>query len=130
MEELGLHLARFWGILIAIMSLGVLVNRKMFEGMKDAKQDYATIFILGIISLIVGALHVAFYNVWEFNHRGLVTLMGWITLVRASLRLFFPDSNKKPIESKSANKVLYPSLLASTALGFYLIAVSFRLVPG
>src|SRR5215813_9418504 len=96
MEQLGLGLARFWGILIAVMSLGMMVNRKTFQGMKESKQDYATIFVLGLIALIAGALQVSFYNVWQLNYRGLVTLMGWITLGRASLRLFVPESNRRP----------------------------------
>jgi len=130
MEQLGLGLARFWGILIAVMSLGMLLNRKIFLGMKESKQDYALIFVLGLIALIAGALQVSFYNVWQFNYRGLVTLMGWITLIRASLRLFVPDSNKKAIGSARADSIIYPALFATIALGIYLIAVSLRLAPG
>ena len=94
MEQLGLGLARSWGILIAVISVGMMVNRKTLDGMKESKQNYALIFVLGLIALIAGALQVSFYNVGELNYRGLVTLMGWITLVRATLRLFAPDSNK------------------------------------
>ena len=130
MEQLGLGLARFWGILIAVMSLGMIVNRKTFQGMKDSKQDYATIFVLGLIALIAGALQVSFYNVWQLNYRGLVTLMGWITLGRASLRLFVPESNKKAIESKGSDSVLYTALAATTVLGLYLLGVGIGLAPG
>src|SRR5215469_4864462 len=130
MEQLGLGLARFWGILIAVMSLGMILNRKTFEGMKESKQNYALIFVLGLIALIAGALQVSFYNVWQLNYRGLVTLMGWITLLRASLRLFAPDSNKKAIESQGSDLLIYSGLFATTALGVYMIAVSFGLAPG
>ena len=130
MEQLGLGLARFWGILITVMSLGMMVNRKTLQGMKDSKRDYALIFVLGLIALIAGALQVSFYNVWQLNYRGLVTLMGWITLLRASLRLFAPDSNKKAIESQGSDLLIYSGLFATTALGVYMIAVSFGLAPG
>ena len=130
MEQLGLGLARFWGILIAVMSVGMLVNRKTLDGMKESKQSYALIFVLGLIALIAGALQVSFYNVWELNYRGLVTLMGWITLVRATLRLFAPDSNKKPMESERSNRIIYPALAATTALGLYLVGFGLGLAPG
>ena len=130
MEDLGLGLARFWGILIAVLSLAMLANRKMLEGMKQSKQDYALIFVLGLIALIAGALQVSFYNVWELNYRGLVTLMGWVTLVRAALRLFVPDSNKRAMESARADWMIYPTLLATAALGLYLTAVGVGLAPG
>lgn len=128
MEEISFGLARFWGILIVILSIAMLVNRKMFTGMKEAKENYALIFILGLIALIAGAVQVAFYNVWEFNYRGLITLLGWITVIRASIRLFFPDANKKSFESKYANWIIYPSLIVSTAVGLYLLAIGYGFI--
>lgn len=128
MRNVDQGLACFWGIIITVMSVASLVNRKTFEGMKNAKQDYALIFLLGLISLLFGALQVSFYNVWAWDHRGVVTAMGWITLVRSCLRLFLPDSNKKALESQKADKVVYPSLVASLALGGYLLAAGLGLI--
>lgn len=54
--------------------------------------------------------------------------MGWITLVRSCLRLFIPDSNKKALESQKADKVVYPSLVASLALGANLLAAGLGLI--
>lgn len=93
--------------------------------MKDATQDYALIFLLGLISLLFGALQVSFYHVWAWDYRGVVTAMGWITQARACLRLFMPDSNEKIFESKNADKIVYPSLFASPMLRAYLLAAGF-----
>lgn len=127
--DIGLNLARFWGILISVLALAPLVNRKIMEGEKESKENYSTIFILGLVSLIAGALQVSFYNVWELNYKGLVTLMGWITMVRSALRLFVPDTNRRAMQMPNVNRILYLSSAGALLLGIYFIAVSFGVVP-
>ena len=46
------RLAQFWGIVIAVMSVGLLASRKILSGMKQSKQDYGTIFVVGLIALL------------------------------------------------------------------------------
>ena len=124
-----LGLARFWGILTLVLSLSGLTPSAR-RAMKAAKTDDGLIFVLGLVTLICGALQVSFYNVWEPNYRGFVTLAGWIALVRSSLRLFWPASNKRAFEDERSEKVVLVSSLVTAALGAYLIAVSFGWVWG
>lgn len=127
--DVELGLARFWGILTVVLSVSGLTPSAR-RAMKEAKTQDGLIFTLGLITLICGALQVSFYNVWELNYRGFVTVAGWLALVRSSLRLLWPASNKKAFEDERSEKVVIGSTLVSAVLGAWLIAVSFGWVWG
>lgn len=127
--DISRNLALFWGIIISILALVPLINKRMAEAEKESKTNYSTIFILGLIALIAGALQVSFYNVWELNYRGLITAMGWITVIRSGLRLLFPESNRKAMQMANADRIIWISSLTALALGLYFIAAAFTLIP-
>ena len=41
---------------------------------------------------IIGAMIVASHNVWETSWRGLITLFGWLAILKGLIRIYFTDS--------------------------------------
>lgn len=93
--EISLFLAKILGLCLVIICLGVLINRNFFF---DTWRDFAKhpilimiIMLSGIFDLILGLLVLLFHNVWAWDWRVLITLLGWIFTVRGCVRILFPQ---------------------------------------
>ena len=124
--DLTIILARFWGIVLVTACGAYVVNRKLLQDELKAVDKQEVLLISGFIALLVGAVHVAIYNNWEFTIRGIITLLGWITLLKGVLRLVAPQYVRqmiKRVRGKAA--YLQAGLLVFLFLGSLLLYVGF-----
>ena len=63
--------------------------RKMLD---EAENNISSVYVTGVLSLIVGMLVVVSHNVWEGSWRVLITLIGWISIIKGLIRLFSPHT--------------------------------------
>src|SRR3989344_7139161 len=96
--DLTIILARFWGIVLVAACGAYVANRKLLQEELKAVEKQEILLLSGFIALLVGAVHVAIYNRWEFTIRGLITLLGWITLLKGVVRLSAPKYTKLMIK--------------------------------
>ena len=83
MIELSLYLARAWGLFSVLVSLGLLLNRANYLHMVNTlKPDDISVLIAGVFALVMGVVQVVGYNSWTFDYRGLITLLGWVALLK------------------------------------------------
>jgi len=119
--DLGFVLARFWGILLVVACSAFLINRKLYNDALNAAQKEEFLLFSGFLALLLGAMHVSVYTVWDADYRGIITLLGWTTLIKGVVRLMFPTLTKRWIESvKGRPTRIIPLLIVFLILGFYL----------
>jgi hypothetical protein len=122
--EIDLVLARFWGIVLALSCGAALVNARANRALLDAKETEGFTLAVGWLALIAGAAHVAIYNQWELSYRGLITFLGWITLVRAGLRLVAPTSATTATRTgRQRPRLVAPYTGLAFLMGVYLLLV-------
>lgn len=122
--QTDLVLSRFWGILLVVSCGAVLLKGRNAEALMDAKESEAFTLSVGWIALIAGAAHVALYNDWTWGHEGIVTFLGWITLVRAAVRLVIPSTAVAATQrGRTRMGAVLGYTAAAFALGVYLLAV-------
>jgi len=98
------YLAEVWGISIVAVSLSLLVKEKYLKRVLASIEDDATLFLWGLISLVIGLAMILAYNVWDKNWQIIITLFGWAALLKGLAILFFPELTKfltKKMENKS-----------------------------
>lgn len=79
----SMFLAQFWGLSFLILGVLFLMRREVILGyMKSVVSEPGIILIAGYASLSIGIASILVHNVWSFDWRGIVTLMGWISLVK------------------------------------------------
>jgi len=89
--ELSLYLVRFEGLSLFLLSLGLLINRKRFFAMLEHMgEDSFPVLIAGVSAVGIGAASVVGYEHWSFGWMGVVTLMGWVALIKGTLILCVP----------------------------------------
>ncbi len=86
----SLFLAKFWGwyliIFFLILSLNPKRIKQIFEDLKDEK----FLIITSFMAIIVGLLNILFHNIWELNWKLIITLIGWIALLKGLFLFIFP----------------------------------------
>ncbi len=89
--DVALFVAQVYGLICVLVGLGLLFNgahyKKAFDEMLGSA---AGILYGGIAALFVGFLIVTHHNVWEQDWTVLVTLVGWLALIKGVLLLLAP----------------------------------------
>ena len=123
--ELSLFLAKVLGLYLLIVCVALLVKRKMWLSMVEKLADSIPLMVVsGAFTLILGLALVVSHNVWTTDWRVIVTLLGWATIVKGMLRLFFPEKIK-PLAMKLAGNWLVIWVLLFFLVGAYLIYIGF-----
>ena len=89
-------IARLMGPVLLFMGIGAVIGllSKFPEGyigvLRDMNNQSATI-ILGMFALLAGLAIVNLHNLWVSDWRVIITILGWLAIVRGALSLLFPN---------------------------------------
>lgn len=125
--EISLFIAKIIGLLYVSFGIGLLFNRSFYQKEIISLFENTGYFILGGMIAIVGGLAiVTYHNIWSGGWPVVITVIGWISLVKGVLFLAFPKLLKviKPVyEDKNTYNILTPFVLIFgvffTYLGFF-----------
>jgi hypothetical protein len=65
------------------------------------------VYLFGLIDFAAGLAIVLVHNVWTMNWRVLVTLIGWLLLIRGAARVLITETLMGYAKSLIRNKQLY-----------------------
>ena len=89
-------LAQLLGPYLAIVGIGIFLNPKNCQQMAhEYIQSAALIYFGGIMALFFGLLIILFHNVWATNWTVIITLFGWIGLIKGACLMIIPEKMKK-----------------------------------
>ncbi len=88
-----LLIAQLFAVVWIVVGLGMLMNTKHYMGMiKAFKGDSLVIYFGGVLALVVGFLLVTYHNVWEQSWMVIITIVGWLALLKGLGLLLFPKA--------------------------------------
>jgi hypothetical protein len=125
--ETSLFLARVIGLFSVISTTAILIRYKESRILEDeAARNPALIYFSGFAFLILGALLVVSHSVWTFDWRLVVTIIGWLVLLKGVGRIFFPTAVRRMIEKKRRDRRLFlGEVVVLLLVGLYLLYYSF-----
>ena len=89
------YIARLMGPVLLLIGIGMIMGM-LTEGegysslMKEFIGSRALIFITGALALVAGLAVVNAHNLWVPDWRVIVTILGWLLIVRGIMNLVFP----------------------------------------
>ena len=90
--ENSMLIARLMGPFIVLIGVGLLFNTKVFVRiMTDFFKSPALIYISGLITFVAGLAVVLFNNIWVADWRVIITIFGWMTLIKGAWLTVLPD---------------------------------------
>ncbi|MCM8791279.1 MAG: hypothetical protein NC938_06250 [Candidatus Omnitrophica bacterium] len=85
-------IAKFLGPFIVIIGTGLFLNVDIFRRIgADFFKNPALVFISGIMTFLIGLAIVIFNNIWAADWRLIITIFGWLTLIKGALLVVLPD---------------------------------------
>ena len=96
--ETSIFIAKLFGVVYLVIGFGVLINGKFYKKMFDSfLKELGTIYLGGFMALIAGLVILLTHNVWE-GWPILITVFGWLALLKGVWILVFPGSMVKVAE--------------------------------
>jgi len=132
MRPLTIYLARLIGLFLTIMALAMLLNGASFaDDVRLLLQERGVLLVFGLIALAAGLSIVLAHNHWSDGALTvIVTLFGWLFVLRGVFLLFLPaDLVARIVEQ--AGILERPNLFgfAPLVLGLYLTYTGFLARP-
>jgi hypothetical protein len=124
--EISIFFAKFWGWLLVIVCLIFLLRKKvLLEEMFRLVEDKGFTLLSGYLAFILGLVTVILHNVWVADWRVVITIFGWLSLIKGIVRIGFPEAIQKVAPPLRNKPILTQILLVIAALlGAWLIWMS------
>lgn len=122
-------LAKVMGLWIVITVLSLMINREATIATLNALfADPALMFVTGVFTLLIGLAVVVGHNRWSGGALPvLVTLYGWIALIKgAAFMCFPPPAQAQFYQALHLPQFFYEYLVIALVLGAYLIYGGFK----
>lgn len=90
--DLSIFLGKVIGIYVIIVSGLYFLRRDLItKVIKDYYKSAPLCMFTGIVALIIGLLITFSHQVWVFDWRVLITLIGYLSLVKGVTILYYPE---------------------------------------
>ncbi len=124
---LTVYLARFFGIYITLMGIVMMVRRKAILELTTAIiEQRALIFILAMLRVLIGLAIVLAHNQWRGTLAIVVTLIGWITLLRGIALMLLPaDAERKVLTIFERSSQYHAAAIIAILFGLWLSYAGF-----
>lgn len=128
--ELSIFLAKLLGLYLLIVAFELIVRRREFEGaVRDFASSKGLIVFSGSISLLLGLAVVIGHPIYEMSWRGLITLVGYLLILRGVWRMAFPSRLQKGLVT-CFHRGYRGIFLLLVVVGAYLTYMGFNLNLG
>lgn len=73
------------------IGIGILVNQQFYRNLfEDFIERTSNLYVGGVMALAIGYLIVAFHNTWTKDMSVIITIIGWLALIKGILILVCP----------------------------------------
>jgi hypothetical protein len=91
--ETSLFLAKILGLLYLTVGVGILLNKDHYNKlMKECMNSAVLMYFGGALALVAGLVIVMFHNIWLSEWYVIITVIGWLALVKGIVLLVSPKS--------------------------------------
>jgi hypothetical protein len=108
--QTSIFLARLLGPLLLLTGAGIVLNPKSFRTIAgEVVRSVTLVYLFGFMDLVAGLAIVLTHNVWVASWRVLITLIGWLLLIRGAVRIVAPEIVMGYAAKVIRNKQVIPS---------------------
>jgi hypothetical protein len=124
--ETSIFLAKVIGLVSVLSTMAVLIRYKKSLALEEeAVKSPGVTYLTGFATLILGVLLVVSHSVWTYDWRLVITIVGWLVLLKGIGRIFFPNTVRLLIEKKRDNRRFLLGEVVVFLTGLYLLYYGF-----
>jgi hypothetical protein len=113
--EISIFFVKFYGYFFFLFTGALLISRDGREVMIQASKEKSHVMFTGMLSLIIGLPVIILHNIWTFDVLGLVTFIGWMSVIKGVVRIAFPNFVVQKMESYNSESKVW--LIAAVLIG-------------
>lgn len=102
--DVSLALARFWGLFYVIFGALFIVTRQLGKTI-EMTEDKKFVIATGYSTLLMGLITVSIHNIWVFDWRVVITILGWVAILKSIHKIGFPESIHKQAQKYTSKQV-------------------------
>ena len=126
--DTSLFLLKFWGWYCVIFFFILSFNPKRIKQIVEDLQDQKFTILISFLAIIIGLLNILIHNVWEANISLVVTLFGWLALLKGIMLFTFPRTTTKGI-TKMNIKFVQAMYIFVILIGVIMLNEAYGIVP-
>jgi len=89
--ELSIFIAKLFAVVYLMIGLGMLLSPAYYQKlMGDMLKNPFVFYFGGMLAAVIGFLLVTYHNIWESSWVVVVTIFGWLALLKGFMFLVFP----------------------------------------
>lgn len=117
--ELSIFLAKIIAIVYAAFGVSVLAGQvTMKKILKSFSESTALVLFTGMVAVVVGMLIVRSHNIWTYDWTVVITIIGWIAIVKGVAVLMLPETFIKLAKAVKLPSVFIGVLSIAIAIVF------------
>jgi xanthosine utilization system XapX-like protein len=79
------------GIVYLAVGMGILINLDFYKKLMSVfSENPPVIYLSGLAALVIGYLLVRFHNVWPSDWPVIITIFGWVSLIKGLFLVLLP----------------------------------------
>ena len=84
---------QIFSVVYLAIGIGMLINPDFYKNMfTDFVGNTGVLYIGGMMALVVGLLIVMFHNTWTKDFSVIITVIGWLALIKGIVILILPKT--------------------------------------
>lgn len=120
--EVSMILAKIFGWYLFIVSLAMIAKPSGFQAMSKAIHGHAgSMAVAGFIALILGLIVVIIHPVWGSSWQIVISVLGWLMLIKGLVRLFFPAVSAAMVKSADNKSFYFTLAVIGLLVGLFLL---------
>ncbi|MGB7957952.1 MAG: hypothetical protein WCF77_03890 [Minisyncoccia bacterium] len=117
--------AQILGIFFVVVGASMVVNKKLTTAaVEEAIRDQGSLWMWGFLAVITGAVIIPLNNMWTSGLPLVITILGWLALIKGVLILFFPAAMVSLYRKFIKESMMIPAGLVVFVLGLVLLYVA------
>jgi hypothetical protein len=119
-------LAQLWGPVILAVGLGVFISRSYYIKIyRDLEKDVLAVLLFGMVAMTDGIAHILVHNVWGSFTEGVISFLGWASMIKGELFIIAPNIVDKSGDWWVNKKLIWLAGTFSIVGGIYLSWVGY-----
>jgi len=79
------------GIVYLAVGIGILINPDFYKKLiTEFSENPTAIYLSGLVAIVMGYLLVTFHNTWPTDWPVIITILGWVVLIKGLFLLLLP----------------------------------------
>lgn len=99
-------LAKFWGSLFMILGL-LSIGAKFLGRVIRYTENRSITVTTGYVTFLLGIGTVILHNLWVRDWRIVITILGWVTLIKGIMKIGFPGHINKQAQMFKAHQRIW-----------------------